>query len=68
MEIPDHLDVIDVPCIRPTRNYAELVTPSSVKRHSWDDDALRISYDRYRRTEIVIDGRTIYEIHASVKP
>lgn len=46
IKLPRFTTSIDIPRIEQA-HLAESVTPTAIKRHSWDDDALDVSYDRY---------------------
>lgn len=62
MEIGSSAHIIEVPRIDPAFDYVRPITPDAVKHHSWDDDALTISYDRYRLTDMAVDGCIIYSL------
>lgn len=58
-EVSDGLDVVSFPSISLRDNKAVIVSDDEVKRHSWDDDALNISYLDYYRTDIEADDGTV---------
>lgn len=61
MVISEGLNVVSFPLLSLRDNHAATVSDDDVKRHSWDDDAINITYLDYYRTEIIAeDGTVIY--------
>lgn len=65
LEVTDSLSVLSVPLLGLGHDRA---TNDDIKRHSWDDDALRISYFDYERTEMEADdGTVIFKVKEGVR-
>lgn len=56
LEVSDSLTLLSVPLLSLGHDQA---FDDERKRHSWDDDALRISYLEYERTDMEADDGTV---------
>ena len=59
MEVSDRMSVVSFPLLSLRDNQAATVSGDEVKHHSWDDDALNISYLDYYKTEMKADDGTV---------
>lgn len=59
MEVSDSLTVLSCPLLSLRDNKALTASDDEVKRHSWDDDALNISYLDYYRTGMEVEDGTV---------
>lgn len=59
MEVSDLLTVLSCPLLSLRDNKVLSASDDEVKRYSWDDDALNISYLNYYKTEMEADDGTV---------
>ena len=56
MEVSDRMSVVSFPLLSLRDNQAATASDGEVKRYSWDEDALNISYLDYYKTEMRVEG------------
>lgn len=59
MAVPDNMTVVSFPLLSLRDNKALSVSDDEIKRHSWDDDALNISYLDYYKTDMAAEDGTV---------
>ena len=59
MAVSDRMSVVSFPLLSLRDNKALTATGDEVKRHSWDNDALNISYLDYYKTDMVAEDGTV---------
>ena len=60
LTVSDRCNVLSFPQMSLRDDHAVMIRDDDPKRHGWDDDALRISYLEYERTDMESDDGTVF--------
>jgi hypothetical protein len=59
IEVSDRMSVVSFPLLSLRDNVATTASDNEIKRHSWDNEALNISYLDYHRSDMEADDGTV---------